>query len=169
MAYLVFWNSEIVGYFSVPSIADFFIHAGANKSMINMVTTSIANSATDVSNYPFPADDGKSADVPTILSVFIGSSTECLKISQTLQENLEHYSENIVWNQTSFDPGKQYSKRWSHKRFKSSRKEFDICISGITWKKKIKILKINRLTYFSLVVLSQNVKFSGSSWKYMTE
>jgi len=58
MAYLVFLIIGIVGYFSVPSVANYIIAAGGNNTLLYKVTSLFANSATAVGNAAFPAGGG---------------------------------------------------------------------------------------------------------------
>lgn len=58
MAYLVFLIIGIVGYFSVPSVANYIIHAGGGNTLLYKVTTVFANTATAVGDKAFPEKGG---------------------------------------------------------------------------------------------------------------
>lgn len=58
MAYLVFLIIGIVGYFSVPSVANYIIQAGGSNTLLYKVTSLFATSATGVGNTAFPAGGG---------------------------------------------------------------------------------------------------------------
>ncbi|WP_082217777.1 conjugative transposon protein TraJ [Dyadobacter psychrophilus] len=58
MAYLIFLIIGIVGYFSVPSVANYIIHAGGGNALLYKVTSLFASTATGVGNKAFPAGGG---------------------------------------------------------------------------------------------------------------
>ncbi|OJV19770.1 MAG: conjugative transposon protein TraJ [Dyadobacter sp. 50-39] len=58
MAYLIFLIIGIVGYFSVPSVANYIIHAGGGNALLYKVTSLFASTATAVGNKAFPAGGG---------------------------------------------------------------------------------------------------------------
>nr|WP_295931965.1 conjugative transposon protein TraJ [uncultured Dyadobacter sp.] len=55
MAYLIFLIIGIVGYFSVPSVAGYIIHAGGPNSLLYKVTALFANTATAAARLAAPA------------------------------------------------------------------------------------------------------------------
>ncbi|GAB2793410.1 conjugative transposon protein TraJ [Rhabdobacter roseus] len=57
-AYLIFLIIGIVGYFSVPSVANYIIHAGGGNTLLYKVTTLMAHTATGLGNRAFPARGG---------------------------------------------------------------------------------------------------------------
>lgn len=62
-AYLIFLIIGIVGYFSVPSVANYIIHAGGGNTLLYKVTTVFANTATAIGNKAF-ADKGGIGRLP---------------------------------------------------------------------------------------------------------
>jgi conjugative transposon TraJ protein len=58
MAYLIFLVIGIVGYFSVPSVANYIIHAGGGNALLHKVTSMFSQSVTAVGNRVFPASGG---------------------------------------------------------------------------------------------------------------
>jgi conjugative transposon TraJ protein len=58
MAYLIFLIIGIVGYFSVPSVAGYIIHAGGGNALLYKVTSLFASTANAVGNKAFPAGGG---------------------------------------------------------------------------------------------------------------
>lgn len=58
MAYLVFLIIGIVGYFSVPSTANFIIQAGGGNTLLYKVTSLFANTASAVGSKAFPSQPG---------------------------------------------------------------------------------------------------------------
>ena len=58
MAYLIFLIIGIVGYFSVPSVAGYIIHAGGSNALLLKTTTLFANTATSVGRAAFPSQGG---------------------------------------------------------------------------------------------------------------
>jgi len=57
-AYLIFLIIGIVGYFSVPSVAGYIIHAGGNNAIVTKVSALLAATASGVGNKAFPDGGG---------------------------------------------------------------------------------------------------------------
>jgi conjugative transposon TraJ protein len=58
MAYLIFMIIGIVGYFSVPSVANYIIHAGGGNALLFKVTSIFSQTTTGFGNRAFPAKGG---------------------------------------------------------------------------------------------------------------
>lgn len=58
IAYLIFLIIGIVGYFSVPSVANYIIHAGGSNALMHKVTSLFASTVTSIGNKAFPARGG---------------------------------------------------------------------------------------------------------------
>lgn len=53
VAYLVFMIIGIIGYFTVPSVANYIVHAGGGGALGQKVTSMFSNSTTSLVNTPF--------------------------------------------------------------------------------------------------------------------
>ena len=50
MAYMIFLIIGITGYFTVPSIANYIVHAGGSNSLLHRVTTGFTSASRSVSS-----------------------------------------------------------------------------------------------------------------------
>ncbi len=58
MAYLIFMVIGIVGYFSVPSVSNYIIHAGGGNVLLYKVTSLFASTTSGLGNRMFPVGGG---------------------------------------------------------------------------------------------------------------
>lgn len=111
-AYLIFMIIGIVGYFTVPSIANYIIHAGGANTMAHKVTNILSSSGRSVvggsfsnnissgnsGNHPTIADSDKSSQAvtPGFFGRYESSSSDGSNVSQSgfLANRLKGDSEN---------------------------------------------------------------------------
>ncbi|MEO6729808.1 MAG: conjugative transposon protein TraJ [Ferruginibacter sp.] len=63
MAYMIFMLIGITGYFTVPSIANYIIHAGGSNSLLHRVTTGFTSATRSVSSSATSAASSMAKDV----------------------------------------------------------------------------------------------------------
>src|SRR5690606_17026639 len=49
-AYLIFMVIGIIGYFTVPSVANYIVHAGGGNGLLQKINTIVSNSSTSMIN-----------------------------------------------------------------------------------------------------------------------